>query len=101
MLALLGVDAGISTASAVGAATARTSNRAPKTPPRTWAMAYSSPLPQEVCPVRQVAKVTAGLRCPPDTLAVQYTAGQAGRRPGCQHVLAERAPVVLGEVLAL
>ena len=43
-------------------------------------MAYSSPFPQEVCPVRQVAKVTAGLRCPPDTLAVQYTAGQAARQ---------------------
>ena len=63
-------------------------------------MAYSSPLPQEVCPVRQVAKVTAGLRCPPDTLAVQYTAGQAGRQNGCQCVHAERAPEVLSEMLA-
>ena len=63
-------------------------------------MTYSSPFPQEVCPVRQVAKVTAGLRCPPDTLAVQYTAGQAGGQPRCQYVHAEMAPEVLGEVLA-
>lgn len=56
--------------------------REPKIPPRTCAMTYRPPLAQEVCPVRQVAKVTAGFRCPPDTLAVMYTAQTADT---CQH----------------
>ena len=58
----------------VTAGGALTPMRDPKMPPKTWAIMYSPPLFQEVCPVRQVAKVTAGFRCPPDTFAVMYTA---------------------------
>lgn len=36
--------------------------REPKMPPMTCAMTYSPPLAQDVWPVRQVAKVTAGFR---------------------------------------
>lgn len=50
--------------------------REPKTPPKTCAIMYRAPLFQEVCPVKHVAKVTAGLRCPPDTFAVMYTAAR-------------------------
>lgn len=43
---------------------------APKTAPSSCAAQYSPPRGQDMCPVRQVANVTAGLRCPPDTLTV-------------------------------
>ncbi len=51
-------------------ARARASMSAPKTAPSSCAAQYSPPRGQDMCPVRQVANVTAGLRCPPDTLAV-------------------------------
>ena len=47
-----------------------TPRREPKIPPRIWAITYSPPLAQDVCPVKQVANVTAGFRCPPETFAV-------------------------------
>lgn len=63
----------------------------PKIPPRTWARTYKPPLAQEVWPVRQVAKVTAGFRCPPDTLAVMYTTatGKVSQHTECEHAGAQ------------
>ena len=59
----------------------------PNIPPRTCAMTYRPPLAQEVWPVRQVAKVTAGFRWPPDTLAVMYTTitGKVRQHMECEH----------------
>lgn len=50
--------------------------RVPKIAPSIWAIMYRPPRPHDMCPVRQLAKVTAGFTWPPDTLAVAYTAAK-------------------------
>ena len=48
----------------------RASTSAPKMAPSSCATQYRPPRGHDMWPVRQVANVTAGLRWPPDTLAV-------------------------------
>ncbi len=47
----------------------------PKQAPEIWKMMNGKPLMTEICPVSIAARVTAGLRWPPEMLAVIYTAG--------------------------
>ena len=46
--------------------------------PPNWAPMYSRPRVQRMWPEMMVASVTAGLRWPPEMLAVAYTAGCRG-----------------------
>ena len=46
-------------------------------------MMYCPPLPQDMCPVRQLANVTAGLRWPANTARVAANAVNAGHLPSC------------------